>query len=255
MKYFIDNLRNLIDFALRQSTKFSRKNYAVKSENVENLFEQPERDREIELGDKYNLSALKNETTQDNYCENLYMLDILDKYFPIEAAENLKILDIGSKNWFYAKGEYAFFKAYCANLKITGVELDAHRLYNNFYSRYEVAKFNIKNLPNTEYIADDFLNINAKYDYITWILPFIKKYSHVKWGLPLNYFKPYKLLKHAYNSLNPGGKIFIINQGEEEHEIQQKMLNNLSITYDPAGKIESDFLEYQNTRYGVVVYK
>ena len=38
----------------------------------------------------------------------------------------MRILDIGSKNWFYATGEYRFFDEFCKDFILDGVEIDAH---------------------------------------------------------------------------------------------------------------------------------
>ena len=130
--------RNKFDFWFRNFTKFSRKNFNEK----------------------------KQQLIERNINENLYLEDILEQSFIKTKKENLHILDIGSKNWFYVKGEYKYFKNFCNNFRLDGIEIDAHRLYNNLYSRYEVAKFHMKNLNNTNYICDNLLNLSNKYDYI-----------------------------------------------------------------------------------------
>lgn len=256
MKYFYQNFKNTIDFYLRQNIKFSRKNYFEQNEPKEGLFKsQEETQREKDLVEKYDLEYIKNNTTKLNYLENLYTIDLLDKYSKVEQQSSINVLDIGSKNWFYAKGEYFFFKKFCENINLDGIEIDANRLYSNFYSREEVAKFHIKNLSGASYIAEDFLKHDKKYDYIIWILPFIKKYPHLKWGLPLECFKPDEILKHAYDSLNEGGQIVIINQGKEEFEIQKQLLKIAGIEYQAIGKIESVFSTYKIDRYLVLVRK
>ena len=126
------DLKNKIDYYLRTLTKFSRKNYSEDSELKQAI--------------------------------NNYTFDVLSKALKPVSQDNLRVLDIGSKNWEYAKGEYNFFKQFCNNLKLDGVEIDAYRLYSNFYSRYEVAKFYIKDLDGAEYYADNLLNINKKYE-------------------------------------------------------------------------------------------
>jgi len=251
-----ENFKNIIDFYIRQKIRFSRKNYCAEKENVESIFKGSDKiasRREQKLGKKYNLTLLKENTTGQNYKENLYTLDILDKYLKVTSSDELKILDIGSKNWFYAKGEHLFFKAHVNRLEITGVELDAFRLYSNLYSRYEAAQFHIKGLENTKYIADDILNIKGKFHYITWFLPFVKKEPLMYWGLPLKFFMPEKLLRHAYSLLDEGGKMFILNQGEEEYEIQKKLLKNLNIPFEEIGEVKSEFLAYKHKRYGFIV--
>jgi len=256
MDYF-QNLKNLIDFNLRQLLKISRKNYCEINEPKDGLFTDAQAiEQENELVKKYDLGFLKNNSTRENYLENLYTIDLLDRYLPLEVHDELSVLDIGCKNWFYAKGEYFFFKKHCKNLKLDGIELDPHRLYSNLYSRAQVAKYHANGLENTNYIEGDFLNHSGKYDYLIWILPFVFEYPHQKWGLPAKYFEPEKMLLNAYNSLRNqpnDGKIFILNQGEAEFEAQKALCEKLNLPYKSIGKVQSDFLEYKYPRYLILV--
>ena len=59
---------------------------------------------------KYNMWNYKTDSTISNYYQNLSILEMLDKYMDISFKENLKVLDVGSKNWFYVPAEYNFFK-------------------------------------------------------------------------------------------------------------------------------------------------
>jgi hypothetical protein len=115
-----DDIKNNIDFFIRNKTKFSRKNFI-------------ETDQDL---------------IQRNLKENLYTEDVLKNSFEITPASQVKVLDIGSKNWFYVKGEYSFFKSFAKDVFLDGIEIDAYRLYSNFYSRFEVAKYYIKDLKN-----------------------------------------------------------------------------------------------------------
>lgn len=223
----IQNLKNTIDFFIRNNTRFSRKNFVEKNEKL----------------------------LHRNYLENLYTFDILDKCLKKTQQVNAAILDIGCKNWFYAKGEFYFFKSFCKDFELDGVEIDAHRLYSNFYSRYETAKFYIKNLKNTTYIAANLLDITKKYDYIIWFLPFVTKEPHRYWGLPDCLFMPEKLLSHAYNLLKANAQMLIINQGEKEALIQKQLLDKLNIKYEEKGIVKSGFLEYKNSRYAYLIKK
>lgn len=219
IKYMFENLKNNFDFYIRSFTKFSRKNYSGNPDNI----------------------------------ESKYLFDILDKYFPMDDKENVSVLDIGSKNWAYVKGEYDFFSRYCNFLKLDGVEIDAYRMNSDFYSRYEIAQFYIKNLDNVRYYPDNLLNINDQYDYIIWILPFVTPYPLLRWGLPEKFFMPEELLEHAYKLLNK--QMLIINQGVDEAQIQKKMLEVLCIKYKDLGVIKSNILEFKNDRYGFLIQK
>jgi len=129
MEDFLLNLKNNFDFFVRTHFSFSRKNYVEKNESKEGLCEI---EREKILYEKYDLEYLKNNSTMQNYLENLYTLDLLDRYFTphlnplpkgerknnkknyeLGEGESQTILDIGCKNWAYVKSEYAFFKKYC----------------------------------------------------------------------------------------------------------------------------------------------
>ncbi len=218
-----NDFKNKFDFYIRTKTKFSKKNY---SGNINNP-------------------------------ESEYLFEILTNYFPIDFQESISVLDIGSKNWAYVKGEYDFFKNYSTQLILDGVEIDAYRLNSNFYSRYEIAQFYIKNLQgvNNEinYYPDNLLNINKKYDYIIWLLPFITIYPLQKWGLPKKYFMPEKLLKHAYRLLNK--QMLIINQTESEMNIQKELLDKLNFKYEYLGEIKSSSSLFKEKRFGFIIKK
>lgn len=256
MNNYFQNFKNIIDFFLRQHLNISRKNYYIENEPKDGLFDTKELiEREKILIEKFDLDYLKSNSTRQNYLENLYTIDLLDTYLNVDYQDNLEVLDIGCKNWFYVKGEYFFFKKYCGNLILDGIELDANRLYSNFYTRAEVAKFHIKNLENTYYIAGNLLEHNKKYDYMVWFLPFVVESPLIKWGLPKKYFLPEKMLVHAYNLLNINGQILIINQGAVEYKAQKALCEKLNILYKPLGEIKSGFLEYQNSRYAILIKK
>ncbi|MFA6989501.1 MAG: hypothetical protein WC197_05470 [Candidatus Gastranaerophilaceae bacterium] len=244
---FIKNLKNYFDFYIRQKMRFTRKGFYLQNEPKGILIQ-----KEQEYLEKYNLYDFKNHSTKRNYLENLDIIELLETYLNLEHSKtNLKILDIGSKNWFYATGQNHFFKynGYKKEIFLTGIELDAFRVYISFYSRYDSAIFNIRNLENTKYIAGDFLEHNKKYDYICCFFPFVIEEPLLHWGLPLKHFKPHNLFKHAYESLNKNGEIIIINQDEEEYLTQQQILAGLNIPFETKGEFKSTFLDYEHKRY------
>lgn len=251
MRYIIDNIKNNFDFFLRNHIIFSRKNYYEKPQNLSDIFADKEQEYLYNnLNSKYGNSLSQN-TTKRNFLLNLYYLNVFDKYLSKKTKDNISILDIGSKNWEYVKSEYVFFKSFTKDFTLDGIELDAYRMCSNFYNRYEIAKFYTKDLVNTNYIPGDFIKHQQKYDYIIWILPFITEYPLVKWGLPLKYFKPSEMLIHAYELLNPNGELLIINQGENEYSIQQKLVDKIipNNEYLPLGEIENCFGVFKNKRY------
>ena len=222
-----NDLKNQIDFFIRNKTKFSRKNFQEK--NLINL--------------------------EHNRLEILYTKNFLEIFFEKKSNDFARILDIGCKNWFYAQAEHEFFSSFCNEIILDGVELDPYRLYTNFYSRYEVAKFYTKNLINTNYITGNLLDINGEYDYIVWILPFVSITPHKYWGLPKKYFMPEKLLAHAYSLLKENGQMLIINQGETEAKIQKQYFTKLELNYKEMGLVPNEFVEYKHKRYAFLLKK
>lgn len=219
---FIQNIKNIIDFNLRNFLKISRK-------------------------------TINSVNSEQQYLENLYLFEILEKYLQAKEKGEISIIDVGCKNWSYVQAEYQYFKQFCNKLTLDGIELDANRLYTNLVSRGETAKLNIKNIKNANYIAGDFLNNDKKYDYIIWILPFLFKYSLLKWGLPKAFFQPEKMLMHAYNSLNIGGKILIINQEYIEYQKQKELCNRLKLSFEDIGEIKSISPAFKQNRYAIVI--
>lgn len=222
-----EDFKNSIDFFIRSKTKFSRKNYVEKNEQ---------------------------ELARNN-AQNEYVFEILDRYFLKSQKQNLQVLDIGCKNWFYAKGEHRFFSSFSSDFALDGVEIDAYRLYSNFYSRYEVAKYHIKDLKNTNYVAANLLDLDKKYDYIIWFLPFVTYAPHKSWGLPKKYFCPDKMLNGAISLMNDGAQMIIINQGEKERDIQKNMLEKLGLDFEFLGEIKNQYYNFENKRFGFLVRK
>lgn len=257
-----EEFANKFDFFIRNQIRFSRK-YSGKNEPKEGLFLNlpPEKTKIIQEKEeyylkKYNLEKLKNNSTKLTYLENLSVLELLEENLHENNTDKeLKILDIGSKNWSYAFAEYSFFKFLAGqnNISLTGIELDAYKRYMNLHSRYDYAMYHTKNLSNTRYIAEDFLEHTEKYDYIVWFLPFVTRYPLIKWGIPMEYFKPTEMLKHACNLLNPDGKMIITNQNEEEYSIQKRLLTELGISFKEKGEFKSIFPGYQKPRFVTVV--
>lgn len=241
---------NSIDFFFRRNIRLKRK-YTGKNEPKNCTF--PEKEK-LYL-EKYNLYYLKENSTCQNYLANLVTIELLETFLPEEKPESVKVLDIGSKNWFYACGEWSFFK-YNNNERevfLDGIEIDAFRLYSDLHTRYDYAQFYIKNLENTRYLAKDFLEHNEKYDYIMCFFPFVTEYPLLEWGLPLNTFKPVEMLWHAYESLNPNGKLLIVNQDEHEYDIQENLIKELRLNYERKGAFVSDFLDFERDRLVTLV--
>lgn len=288
MKNLIKSFYNELDFFFRRNIKLKRK-YSGKNEPKENFFghfsgenKKIAEEKEKLYLEKYHLQGLKENSTCRNYLENLAVIELLESCFftptpcpppsregelslvrgeaPHQLPENnkniIKVLDIGSKNWFYASGEWSFYKYGGGEREIflDGIEIDAFRVYSDFHTRYDYAQFYIKNLPNTRYITKDFMEHNDKYDFIVWFFPFVTEFPLLEWGLPLSRFKPAEMLRHAYECLNENGKILIVNQDETEYEIQEELIRDLNLAYEKLGEFKNSFVEFERKRYVTIVF-
>ena len=260
MKFF-KNLYNWIDFFLRRRIRFSRA-YAGENESKDGLFNDlPEQksliaeEKESLYLKKYGLDYLKNNSTKRNYLENLAIVELLENYIQVDKPAP-KILDIGSKNWFYARGQYNFFKHnnFEKNIEITGLEIDAFRVYSNLHTRYDYALYYTKGLENCRYIPGNLLDHQGKYDYITWFFPFVTEIPLLAWGLPLNTFKPLEMLEHAAGLLNSGGVMLIVNQDENEYSIQENLIKQLNLNYTKGYEFQNSFFEHEQKMFVTEVH-
>lgn len=72
-------------------------------------------------------------------------------------------------------------------------------------------------------------------------------------GTAQKYFMPQELLEHAAELLKK--EMFIVNQGEQEAEIQQKLLDRAGLQYKFLGEIKSSIELFKNPRYGFLISK
>lgn len=257
MLYFIKEILNNIFFPLRCKIGISRPIKTITNEDKTGIFTS---DKEIEEEEKilrsYNFYNFREKSRKITYKENLYCLKLLEDHlesidFKWEK-ENLKVLDIGSRNFSYAPALHNFFSYYkwqdatTRGVMLDGIEIDPYRLMVDLHSRLDYAHYYIKTLVNTRYITGDLLNHKEEdYDIILLILPFIHKKPLLNWGLPSKHLRPKQILKHAYQILNTGGIIILVNQLKIEKDAQQKIIEDLGLNYkefkDPYTNLFSPF--------------
>lgn len=217
---------------------------------------------------RYDLSTLRQRATAQRFRENLAYLEWLDYSFQliptvlkgIAAEPCLNWLDVGAKNWAYADALDAFLRRHCRNAyRLDGLELDPNRRYTDLTTRIQAAEAYVKPLPSAQYHGLDAMLWRRKAHIISQFLPFVVKKPLLAWGLPLNYFQPRELLAHLLTLLEPGGVLFVVNQGEWEMEAQQKLWAEQADTsvYQVwnLGILPSSFMEYRYPRYGWICVK
>lgn len=203
--------------------------------------------RRAELAARYDIRPWPRLCSPMELRENLYLLDVLDRY---NRRPQGPCLDIGSKNWSY-------LPALCAwsGGPWDGVELDAHRRYLNLATRRAYAERMAARFPGCRYRVSSLLDMRGQYGFIAWLLPFVTEGPHLAWGLPRRFFQPQALLEHAWSLLEPGGRLFVVNQGAAEAEVQRGLFEQAGIPAEPLGEIVSTLSPFRRPRYGWLAQK
>ena len=207
-----------------------------------------ERLRARELALRYEMSPWARVRNRREYIENLYLLDVLDRYVTPVASENC--LDIGAKSWTYLPALHSFTPG-----PWDGVELDCYQRRWNMVTRRAYAESIARHCPGSRYIPGTLLDLQGKYSFITWILPFVTPGPLKYWGLPSRYYQPALLLRHAWQLLKPGGVMFIMNQGEKEGAAQRHLFEEEKIPARYLGVIASEFSPFVKMRVGWLTSK
>jgi hypothetical protein len=262
----IRSLYNALDFPLRQFFHWSRKGYQVKNESKAQAFgflagatrrqQENEADR---LLSAYHLSQFIQTSTVKSYRINLYYIGLIEKAFnlaDIVLPHEIKAADIGVSDWFYVHALYAALNYYNSTQKryveLVGYEIDAYRVCQDFYSRYDHAMVYIQDLSGVQYIPRRFSKQSESYNLVTLFFPFIFINDHLEWGLPGGSFVPQTLLEDAWESVAPGGLLLVVNQGEKEHLVQREMFQKLNIPTQIMFVYESKFYQYSHSHHVLV---
>lgn len=262
--YFrILQVRNGVDFPLRQIFRWRRPGLVFPNQPKDNLFagmEESARSQAEEqarrLLQTYKLQALYSASTRDNYLENLYYLDLLEQALDRIGASLPPVIaaaDIGPSHWFYVQALYALLQwRDCPagrQVELSGFEADPYRVYADLRSRWDHAQTHMRGLQGVQLYPHGFRQQPRKFDLITMLFPFVFLEDHLKWGLPGALFDPDELLCRAWASLKPGGILVIVNQGEKEHLAQNRRLQQSGIQPLAAYEHHSLLYHYDIPRY------
>ena len=260
------NIYNNIDYPLRQAFKWKRKKLEINNEPKDNMFRgipekvKPGAYKEAErILSSYGLEKFHDKSTVQNYRLGLYYLDLLEQAFEkgsLTLPDNFRVADIGTSTWFYVQALYSFLKLWRNDsgrqLSLEGYEIDAYRIYADFYSRYNHAIANIGELTDVTYIPKGFEKQEKTFDLITMFFPFMFLDEHLEWGLPSNVFSPGKLFEDVALSLKDGGILFIVNQGEAEHEAQEAMMKEFNIPIITSYRHDSRLYNYSPEHFVII---
>jgi hypothetical protein len=267
---FLHRLRNAVDYPLRGLFRWRRPGLRWRNEPKHDLFAALPTDRRVQaeaaadrLLAHYPLGYLHDHSRADNYRENLFYLELLER--ALNAArpalpDELSAGDIGPSHWFYVHALYALWTTWerpaaaGRSVALTAFETDAFRVYWDLHSRWDHAQAHLRGLPEdrVRYEPRAFRAQPAAYDALTMLFPFVFERDHLAWGLPGRQFRPEILLAEAWASLKRGGVLIVVNQGEAEHQAQRTMMEAAALPVAAAFRHESLLFQYDLPRYGLV---
>lgn len=270
----VQSTQNRLGYLLRNFLSWEGPAYQELAESTESRESIEQSEPAQALLHRYDLASLMQSAGNQRYLENLQYLQWLDiagqsqpdAFQSLFQADSIPYcLDVGAKNWAYLNALLAFTQFWNpASSQWHGVELDPHRRYRDLRTRKQYAQAYIQQLPqavqaNVYYQSGNILKWQQSTCFITHFLPFVFKSPHLAWGLPGASFQPDHILAHLLTLLEPGGLLFIVNQGPDEAEEQAFLLKwaaqRHAILYKELGCLPADFIEYRYPRYGWLVQK
>lgn len=248
----LDELRREIDWRIQNTLSISTpviKRPVNTTARLERLLDPRQKDRYLQLTVRYSLTRWLTQCSAKEFMFNLYLLDLLDRYFPVIKL-NGRGLDIGASSWSYLPALVS-----ATGLEWDGVELDANRRYWTLATRRAHAEFVCRHYPGCRYLAGSLLDITGEYCCITWFLPFVTTRALQYWRLPQRFFQPRTLLAHAWSKLRPRGVMLVVNQGEYEAEEQGRLFDGQSIVAEYIGELPSVFYRFSQPRFAWIAHK
>ena len=258
---FFFHLRNLIRFRRKKPFKDTPVSLNALPAYAQS---QLKSERYGQLQSRYNLERYQDQLSYSSLYGAYFFLDVLAQSFELvpkdmAKGKQLKVLDVGTKNFDAAPALYQFFRNFdgqpdSVNVSLTGIEIDAYRVYRSLYSRHDVGMFYrdlISHAGEKEthrYLAGDLLKHDEKYDVVTCFFPFVSSFALLAWGLPTVHLKPERFVEHLVSRLNPGGRAIIVNQTEAERDIQVGLFQAASVKAS-SFEITLNFREDQPVAY------
>lgn len=264
MMRWLKNQRNRFDFGLRQRIgwRIPFKVDSPQSNFAGKVIPLSERAQKIarRLISNYHFEEYQKQSSSGNFQENLFYLHMLEtscNQAQLRLPDHLTVFDIGTSHWFYAPAFSAFLTWYQESVEgrqviVYGFESDPFRVYADFHSRYDHAIKNCRGLEGFQFFPHGFEPQDKLADLITFFFPFVFETDHLNWGLPLDHFNPADLILKAWKNLQKDGRMLIVNQGEEEHQRQKKILDELGIPISAAFKMDDVLFQYNLSRYVLV---
>ena len=146
---------------------------------------------------------------------NYEYLDILDRAWEaagIAPPAVVGLCDVGCASFWYAAALQAFFRPQ----RLTGVDVEGHRLYRDGHARCDYAAGYLERIPGARFIVADYAGLDHPADLVTAWFPFVTPAAILAWRLPLRLLQPERLFARIAANLTPGGRFVMVNHGPEE---------------------------------------
>jgi hypothetical protein len=128
----------------------------------------------------------------------------------------LRIADIGAKNFFAAPALDRFFRSRDRNPEIHGIEIDAFRRYRDGWTRRDYGELYAGRIPRGFFHATDFRRWGEDLDLALLLNPFVTPEALIGWGLPLSLFDPESLFRRAAHLLRPRSGCLLVSCPTEQ---------------------------------------
>lgn len=252
-------LINQLTYPLRQTLRWRRPGYREAAADPQRVVAaHPRRDRLQELIDRYR-PALADRYDAANVLENLDVLHMLDRCRSLTdwqpPTTPLRLIDVGSKNFYYAAALAAFWSDQGPVESLLGVEVDAYRVYRDGYSRYDYADAYRAGLPGVAFQAADIRAVRQRATAITLLFPFVVALPLVRWGLPIGLLDPDAVLAHVWGLLEPGGQLILVNQDEGEAAVQSTVCERVGVPLAARAVLDDPILTGRPPRHLAVAIK
>lgn len=253
---------NGVAFAVRSKVRWSRGAPAPRNEAKDDLFRwlAPRqrvlaRAREHGLREHYDLQALRGASEQLCYCENVALLDALERLFaersPVAAGASLRAVDVGSGDFRYATALQRFLARKGVDeprpVALLGIEVDGHGIYRDGHSRADHARAHAALAGDgTGYEVADFLTRTlGTQDAVSMLFPFLTRHALLAWGLPLRFHRPQDLVARAASVLRPGGILCSLHQTASERDAMLELATAQPLQKVREVPLPSDLVPYR----------
>jgi hypothetical protein len=172
--------------------------------------------RRLEL--QYKMLPWRKRLNLASYTKNLATLWVLEQVLDHRITSAMQALEVGAQDFVRAPALNAFLHSHNINAQLTGLEVDAFPILRNLHSRFDLAQYYLRGLPDASYVAHDFFEWNEASDLIFAFYPFVSPHPSLAWGLPKEFGDAKRWVAAFDKNLRPGGFALVVHQGAWEQE-------------------------------------